>query len=185
MKFLNHYDIDSIKEHHTEIHPFGLGFIQVKFDYGHRMHFWHPDFKREREEVHDHRYDFDSLILGGSMRQEVYRFAYDPNGDYELCSVSCEPGKEEKPLFITCGNLVHEISCTFHRGCSYTINENTLHRIEADFCVTLLRRRTKTKTHAHVVKPRGSVSVCPFSEKMTEDQMWNIVSDCLNRIDAK
>src|SRR5579863_7289598 len=57
----------------TEPYWFGLGFIQLKLNDTARMHFWLPEIPHpEREEIHNHRYDFSSIVLAGHLLHEVW-----------------------------------------------------------------------------------------------------------------
>ncbi len=53
----------------------GLGFIQVQLPAG-RLHVWHPELPRRlcfhHSSIHDHRFDFESLVLVGSMENTNY-----------------------------------------------------------------------------------------------------------------
>ena len=48
---------------------FGSGFVQVQLQGNQRLHVWHPELPRrtcfEHSAIHNHRFDFDSLILVG------------------------------------------------------------------------------------------------------------------------
>ena len=49
---------------------FGLGFIQCKINQHERVHIYHPDLMpivNIEEEIHNHRYDFESTILMGKL----------------------------------------------------------------------------------------------------------------------
>lgn len=176
-------DMDWLRKNHIHLHSFGLGFLQLKLNDSQRMHFWHPGFKREREEVHDHRYNFTSTILFGSMHQEIYSFVnygYESiKGRSEMVEVTCEEGSEGEDRLIAWGDLVPEFEGTLVAGTKYKLMADTFHRIDADHCVTFLERSLKTKQFARVVRPIGTKSVCPFSEKLPEDEMWSMIEDCI------
>lgn len=169
-----------LKEHCMKIHAFGLGFIQIKLDNEMRLHFWHPDFKREREEAHDHRYNFSSQILVGSLDQELY--AFEPTEDqptHELYYVDCQPGSSFAPKTITPGNLKPQFWGTLSEGTKYSIVHTTFHRVSAERCVTLVTPGLRVKPYASVIRDRGAKSTCPFTETMHEAKMWDLVEDLL------
>jgi hypothetical protein len=175
----NYTNIDWLKANHTMIHPFGLGFIQVKLNDTERMHFWHPAFHREREEVHNHRYDFHSTILVGSMYQELYSF-WDMPGPYEMFNTDCAPAIEgAEPKALIEGTIRLDFAGIHNTGSEYTLNNTTFHRIEANKCVTFLRRGPKLKEFAQVIHEKNTPITCPFEEKMDADTMWVIVEECL------
>jgi hypothetical protein len=174
-------DVDWLRKNHTHLHPFGLGFLQSKLNDQERVHFWHPGFVREREEVHDHRYDFFSTILRGEMQQSIYKFTSDiENATHEMFMTDCSSGHEGKQDCVTdAGILIPAFTATLSEGKSYHIHRDTLHRIEAKKCVTFLQRGSKVKAYANVVREVGATSTCPFAEHVPEAEMWAMIEDCL------
>ena len=66
----------------TKPHYFGLGFIQCKINQYERIHVYHPDLMpivNIEEEVHNHRYDFESKILMGKIKNKKYQFLENKN----------------------------------------------------------------------------------------------------------
>jgi hypothetical protein len=179
---MNYTNIDWIKTNCTKIHPFGLGFIQVKLNDSERMHFYHPDFQREREELHNHRYDFRSTIIRGVLYQEIYEFCNTRETlippTHELYETDCLSHKEEVVIQGQ-GIPMLEYSGYHSVGSEYSLPHSSLHRVEAQSCVTFLRRGAKVKATAQVVREIGTVPACPFSEKIEESQMWEMVYECL------
>jgi hypothetical protein len=179
------WDIDWLKNNHTLLQPFGLGFLQLKLNDTQRMHFWHPGFSREREEVHNHRYNFRSIVLVGDMYQELFRFepsADWPNHHYthEEFETVCKPGHDGSDDEIRIyGTLKPVFATSLVAGVEYSIDADTLHRIEANRCVTFLQRESPIKTHAKVVREIGTQSTCPFAESVPENEMWQMIEDCL------
>jgi hypothetical protein len=57
------------------------------------------------------------------------------------------------------------------------------HRVKASNCITLIERTDYKKALAHVVRPFGEVSVCPFSKKVDEKELWEIVDMIILRYD--
>jgi hypothetical protein len=74
--FKRFLDIDHLRATGARPHWFGLGFIQLKLTNNERMHFWHPDLQPivPEEEIHDHRYDFESFVIKGELRHQIYTF---------------------------------------------------------------------------------------------------------------
>ncbi len=54
----------------------GLGFVQVQLTEDWRLHVWHPDLPRracfEDSQIHNHSFDFQSMVLAGAMKQTVH-----------------------------------------------------------------------------------------------------------------
>jgi hypothetical protein len=173
-------DLDWLQKNHTQLHPFGLGFLQLKLNETERIHFWHPGFVREREEVHNHRYDFMSTVLRGEMQQSLYVFKTGvEHPTHELFETDCAPGQEGSQPVISLGLLSPIFSTTITEGNTYRISHEVLHRIDAKKCVTFLRRESKVKSHASVVRDIGGRSICPFAEDIPAAEMWAMIEDCL------
>lgn len=174
--------IEYLKENHTKIHFFGLGFIQIKIDDNLRYHFYHPDLNSIvcDEEIHNHRYDFISTILAGSLTQQKYDVYVDGTATtHVITQESCNPnykgGATQWNVVVRKG-----ICETFTAGQSYTILRKEYHTVKTDFAITKLYRGTVQDQFADVVRPRfGPEPVCPFSSTMTEDECWKYVEDCL------
>lgn len=68
--------MDNFEETAEKISLHGLGFLQIKLHNAQRMHVWHPDLPRrscaEYSSIHDHRFDFTSLVLRGVQVNDVY-----------------------------------------------------------------------------------------------------------------
>ena len=165
-------------------HWFGLGFIQLKIDEDRRLHFWHPHLMADtpEEELHDHRYEFTSKIVRGTMTHETWEFVEDQYGDYEMVEVSCEPGKESDPNPIARGHIRLAGRYTMVEGSVYTFPPTGFHRIEASRAVTLLTRGPKVRDVARVIKELGAPTVCPFSREIPEDELWDYIADLLGDV---
>lgn len=174
--------LEYLKENHTKIHYFGLGFIQIKIDDNLRYHFYHPGLTAfvGDEEIHSHRYDFISTILAGSLTQQKYDLYVDGSPTTHVVSQeSCSPEKHGGTT--TWNTTAYKGRCdTFTAGQSYTILSKEYHTVKADFAITKLYRGTISTPFANVVRPRfGPEPVCPFSSTMTENECWSYVEDCL------
>jgi hypothetical protein len=173
--------VDSLRASGCIPHWFGLGFIQLKLNDSQRLHFWHPDLAQDvpEEELHDHRYEFESKILVGELTHQVFEFKQSEDGDHEMVHVSCEPGKEADPKPISRGVLVEAGTYVMRAGSSYTFPPTGFHRTIASSAVTLLTRGPKVAEFARVVRKIGEPTVCPFARKIEEDALWEIIGDLL------
>lgn len=158
---------------------FGLGFIQMKFDETYRMHFWHPALSSvvAEEELHDHRYDFVSCILHGSTTHIVYDFVPDEAGDHGMYEVSCKPGDAREPALKGRGRVVRSGSYTMEAGSQYEFPHTQFHRIRARECITLVERREIVKEMATILKPMDTGHVCPFSQTIPQDLLWEYIAE--------
>lgn len=173
-------DIDFLKQHHRQIHFFGLGFVQMKLDDNLRMHFYHPDLKPivGDEEIHNHRYDFISTVLAGRFSQRLYHVDIGEGTDYEMVYESCTPGEEIDPQPVGVNLRPHGVR-HYMDGESYTMLTTDFHTVEAEFAITRLYRGAIKHRYASVVRLKNGEKICPFSKKLTDSECWNIVEDCL------
>ncbi len=162
-------------------HYFGLGFIQIKLTPGLRVHFWHPDLSATvgEEELHDHRYNFRSHVVHGSMTHEVFGFREDAQGDHELVEVSCQPGESQPPAVKGRGLLESLGRYTMGKGAFYEFPHTQFHRILATECITVVERHAVVKPLARVLRPLAGSHVCPFSTPMPEDRLWGLMRELL------
>lgn len=188
-------DIDYLRSFGVDPAYFGLGFIQLKLTLPQRMHFYHRDLSATvgDEEVHDHRYDFNSTVLKGKFNQTLYTFdELDPNrgaliGEpsnepiFVMKTVSCDP-KNPAPLTSVLGTLRELYSAEYAAGSKYKIKRDTLHKVSGDHAITLLtgvNRGETDKDYATVVRFIDAPEVCPFESKFTVNQCWDLIEDMI------
>ncbi len=173
--------VDWLRANAVKAHFFGLGFIQVKLDDRNRVHFYHKDIPAFVEEPHDHRYDFVSRVLRGTLENRVWKLA--PGDDHEVSYESCRQGGPEPPAGFRTG-LVELGRFVTHKKSGYHMNSETLHAVTPNFkrgpVITYVQRELPFKEFARTVKKAGAPSVCPFSRPMPDDELWQIVQDCIS-----
>jgi len=176
--------VEGLKATGAVPHWFGLGFIQLKIDDDRRLHFWHPDLMADtpEEELHDHRYEFTSRIVRGTMTHETWEFVSDALGDHEMVEVSCDPGTPADPKPIDRGHIRMAGRYTMVEGSVYTFPPTGFHRIEASRAVTLLTRGPKVRDVARVIKGLGAPDICPFERKIPENELWDYIADLLGDV---
>lgn len=175
-------DIDWLKNNHTLIHYFGLGFIQIKINQNYRLHFYTEKLPKivDEEEVHNHRYSFTSKILYGKLIQRVYTITEtdEANTLYTLEEESCN---KEKPLHRDkryCS--LHEMGMQmFIAQSKYNIHHSVFHKIDAHDTITLIKRGEYMKENAEVIRHKDANKICPFSQVVDEKLLWNIVEEML------
>lgn len=175
---MNEITYDFLKKNCKFIHAFGLGFIQIKLNDTERVHIYTPKVKTTThpEEVHDHRYAFESKIIKGSLTNKIYQVV---EGDkFYLTEENCTPNKtvSESPKCISC-NVKLICSTTMEKGTVYFMDKDTLHRVETDRCITFLTRKSIQKDTAKVIFPKEVSLTCPFSVNKSEDDLWKIVKE--------
>lgn len=164
---------------------FGLGFIQLKLSEEERLHFYHPSLTANvpEEELHDHRYDFRSKVLAGSLTNEIWTFTSDPKGEQELVKVSCEPGvpvpADMKPVV---GRAAKALSFETIAGAEYTIGHDQFHRVYGQECITHIQRQPKAKPFASVIRGTGADHVCPFGVEMSTAECWDLIGEMVGEV---
>ena len=158
----------------TPPHWFGLGFIQLKLTENTRIHFWLPWLKgNEREEILNHRYNFVSRVLAGSLHKEIYQVTPNDFGDHELFTTTCAPGSEgESKDFrsVSCSQIA---AFDLKAPSTYFFGHDQFHTTEGtDFAITYLERESKVKSDAMVVKLAGAPTTCPFANPLPVDELW-------------
>ena len=138
------YLLQILKE--TNPHYFGLGFIQCKINNYERIHIYHPDLMpivNIEEEVHNHRYDFESTILLGSITNKKYEFIEGSKQTHFLQNESCNETIKVENNQNKYGtiNLISED--TVNVGESYFMRYDEFHTFQTTQCIT----RPSTRRH--------------------------------------
>lgn len=175
-------NVDWLKKNAKMIHYFGLGFVQLKVNDTFRLHFYNKSLPAivSEEDIHNHRYDFRSKVIKGKFIQELFDVV---EGDTHVREFeSCQHGVEAPKDAVPCG-VERKSRHLYTAGSMYDISHNTFHRVKANNCITLLMRKTAPdggfyrKPYAEVVRKKDAEKVCPFSKKVSEDELWEIVAE--------
>jgi len=173
---LQDIDLDYLKKNHLRLYYFGLGFIQLKIDETYRLHFYSPELPSITEDIHNHRYHFTSKVLKGNISNFLWKIE---DGDSHLLkNESCNPDITAPVLDKLCSAKLVELG-VYETGHSYQLTDDVFHQVEAENCVTLLKRGDYTKEFAQIVIPKDEQSVCPFSKKIDETTLWKLIKDML------
>jgi hypothetical protein len=170
-------NIDFLKSNCNRLYFFGLGFIQVKLNESERVHFYTNVFQKTvvPEEVHNHRYDFESTIIKGTLVQELFscHLAFDKGG-YWITKETCNPATKKEFDRQRCAIKLLQRQ-TFGAGSSYWTDHNTFHRAESNDAITYLKRGPYMKDEADVIYPVDFLPTCPFSVKVSDDELWEVI----------
>lgn len=185
-------DLDNLRSNHSRMYYFGLGFVQLKIDETWRLHFYSPELPPVTEEVHDHRYDFESTTLAGAITNAFFDVQVRPpfwgrvatNFERDKMHVmraeSCNPSVEAPSTEIPCEVSLSGVK-TFAKGDVNRMSHHRFHRVTSGDCITLLKRGPYQKEFAHVVSFAGTKPVCPFSVKIPEEDLWGIMGRMVRR----
>lgn len=172
---------DYIKDKAQKIHYFGLGFIQVKLNEYERLHFYTNELEKTIgvEEIHNHRYNFTSHILQGHLKQDIYEVSHIDllhRSNHILTQESCNETNptNSKPTEVWIKPVFQKI---YEKGDSYYMDHNTFHTVDSIDAVTYLNRSGYTKILADVIRKKDSKLICPFSVKVTEHTLLEIIRE--------
>lgn len=125
------------------------------------------------EEVHNHRYHFNSRILGGRLTQQIYRPIRGLT--HVRLPVSCEPNNKPDQTAEYCG-LQLETTHVYAKGSTYHLESDVFHRVSSNYCITHVTRPTPHKQFAEVIRPiHQKEEVCPFSGNLDTPTLWIVV----------
>ncbi len=176
--------LQELRLRHTSIHFFGLGFIQIKLEAQERVHVYHPELPAFVDEPHDHRYDFQSTVLLGSMTNTLYEFVRSEENLDELYMIetSCTPVQATQQLRLPVQLVSKHVFHTM-QGELYVMGRDQFHTIKTSpYCVTYLRRSPPCKEFARVIRQKDMPPICPFSQTISEAILWGYVEHALQSL---
>ena len=165
-------DIDWLKKNNEMIHFFGLGFIQLKINKKHRLHFYHPELPPFVESPHNHRYDFLSKTFKGSITHTFYELT--SGNDWICYDENCQKENKVDPNEFSTGvKLVEEK--TISTGQEIFLDHKRFHTVKADNCITFLTRSDYKQDLAQVLLNKKDQKICPFEKQIPEKELWDLV----------
>lgn len=175
---------EHLNDANVEPYFFGLGFIQCKVSQEERYHFYHPSLVplvNIEEEIHDHRYDFNSTIIKGKLINKLYHFSPSENGNYYKEEESCNPEIKINNPNIVLGNIAPISINKYEENDTYFISHEEFHTINTHECITHLKRSEYKKEFAHVIRPIRGIKTCPFSKKIEQEKCWEMIKEMLKQ----
>lgn len=176
---------------HHKPYYFGLGFIKVKFSEQMSMNFYDPELELTAlpEEIHTHRQDFTSTILGGELTNEIWMaepaLGMSNMSGFGVYNVNCKPdAPSEDELSYNVNDPYMLSSTTMHVGSVYTMNRAAFHKVSPgkDGCITGLIKSGDKSEFATVVRRIDAPMVCPYSKKLPEDELMSRIEKLYNRL---
>lgn len=168
--------LKELQNNYKIIHYFGLGFIQLKINDDVRYHFYTKELPSilPKEEIHNHRYNFTSEILKGSLHYAYYNIVYGI-GDYFINSVSCAPNNSAPNDKEKC-EIILSSKGIYDKGSFYYLDKNTFHHVWAEQdTITKITRETNKIEFAKAIRHKDNYEICPFSKQIPEKDLWNII----------
>ncbi len=172
-------DIDFLKKNHTRLYYFGLGFIQLVLNKEERIHFYPKVIKATNDEIHNHRYNFKSEILKGTLYEERYKLV---SGDsHILINESCNPNaKLENKISIPIGVELIDANA-WEEGDIYDIHFNEFHSVNTEEdTITYLKRSDIILDNAQVIYEKNKIITCPFENSIEGKRLWEIIEEVIN-----
>jgi hypothetical protein len=173
-------DITWLKKNSKMIHFFGLGFIQIKLNDEYRVHVYTDKLSATvtKEDIHNHRYGFESTIIKGKLQQQFFTVVPAVGGNFLLVEESCNPDNKIDSIASEV-NVEFAGEATYSAGDMYALHHSSFHRVYSIDAITLLKRGNIEKSLAEVVYRKGEPPQCPFSVKVSEAALWEIVEEAL------
>lgn len=132
-----------------------------------RMHVWWPNSHTiSTENIHNHKWDFSSLLLRGSYSFEVYEESSTGREMYEYSYVTRAGSDSYQMPLLRRANLELTSKGCMSAGDGYSLSHDTLHRVICDLSATtislVIRGASKKKT-ARVFTERQTNNEKPIS----------------------
>lgn len=169
----------------------GLGMMRIYLDDSVRVHVWHSSLVVPNvTDVHEHPWDFESLVLAGEMRNFVYFKSAEgqPKAqpyyrDVLLCGSGSLAGDPD-PIWIEPWYPDGRCqSCS--PGYAYSQRYSEIHRSEfEDGTVTLVKRKfvNEDRDHAGVYWKRGAQFVSAEPREATREEILLVAESALDQL---
>jgi len=171
------------KAEHYEWSLQGFGMLRLYLSREVRLHVWSPRHAVENVSViHDHPWDFESLVICGRIRDVLYEDEHGPPTHHEhriLCGVGGHPVGDRMDA-----RLLTRLDTTYFTGQSYRRTAEQLHETSAsEGAVTLVTRSFRSDPdHARVLFPFGTEWVSAEPRPATRDEVGAITVAALNQM---
>lgn len=187
--------IDDVMTDKITLH--GLGFIQVQLEGNQWLHVWHPELPRrscfQHSAIHDHRFDFVSTILVGSMAN--YEFEFEQVGQGEGGFIQYLHEGKRLPNggrpWMPDGDIKLSLNRSFEisAGQIYTSKAYVFHMTKplgSGKVATIMRKTDEFSRGAHSTCRVGIEPDSTFDRyQWSTTKLWEIVSDVLLNLKVK
>lgn len=163
---------------------FGIGCYQLYLPDNSRIHFWHEDHPiniGNENEAHNHRYNFQSKVLKGTMINEIWEPSYELLGEWAIWNVSCDPRDENESYFKNYVNVETKQS-TYYENDEYTMESKEFHRsLPQGMTITHFKRQyTTNSNYAEVIMPKKKLPKCPFQNSLSQRKIWQHIKEVID-----
>ncbi|WP_141715729.1 hypothetical protein [Burkholderia ubonensis] len=162
-------------------HP--LGFVHAKLSENaageiFRLHLWLPGeghMNEQPEKIHDHRFDIESVVLTGGVRNILYKFDGDLRGAERIVRVRYGVGRSEMIESDCIGHATQIAVSDFTSPAKYFVPQGQLHRTErigSTPSVTLVRTSPAQQYEPRVVFNKNALLPAPRTPIPFNRESW-------------
>jgi len=130
---------------------------------------------------HDHRVSFKSKIVRGQIKHILYDVtdAGDEETGLSLVVNDCD-GTDSRPVLENC-HMRKTMEMVHSEGQEYWIDRTQVHEVFRDSpkLVTCIEWTGEKKQDCLFVVEKGAPWVCAFSQRKTEERLWEVIRYCL------
>lgn len=124
-----------------------------------RIHIWHPELvvaELRNGSIHDHRFDFTSTVLHGTLEHIEYDLIADDEGEYEKYNVLHARLGTNEPTKLPGRFRAVSRPGVIRRDDMYSFPRGAFHDTKvSDLCVTVLHKFNQVETPAIIVAKAG------------------------------
>lgn len=180
----------------------GLGVLQAYIHEGEdreqRVHVWHPSLRRAGIEesglFHDHRFDMDSAVLIGGIRQAEHEIMRNVFGEWVLHEVvhAREAAERNKtgtgsyhlpPSELPTRYAIKTIESLVPAGYAYTFPKREFHGTHpVGLTVTVVEKLAQENFRARILAPLGKPLVHAFSDPLPESEWAPILTEAVEML---
>ncbi|MER9680793.1 hypothetical protein NKJ23_15875 [Mesorhizobium sp. M0184] len=177
---------DEIRAEGTGIRVHGNGFIQIDLPNSKRVNVWgHSAIPRQNvaTQLHDHRFDFYSFVLRGTMVNAIYRESTTRGLDPSHDVYTPQPRAGEDTVLVPFGDparlFIRQVDAML-QGESYRMRAGDIHETFVNQpTATLMLKGDVYDMPVRVFCPRGKLPDNDFvrDQVMSEADLWQIVRE--------
>ena len=166
---------------HVTYNP--LGVVKLRIGYRRFWHFYSEDTPAVlKENIHSHPYSFESRIIKGSVRHQIYHVEEtDQETDYNF---RVRGKSKDSPLVVKYENINYHKVLEFdtNEGDTYNIHHSVLHQIEltSPKAVTVLSAGPWVESVQFVMRKDVNYTKEELFQRATEAECWEIIEHILS-----
>ena len=163
-------------------HYNGLGVVKLPINSRYGYHFYSERAEIMCENVHEHRFNFRSTVLKGTLRNFLYTIkAGNPASSLIMEQGGCYAGSV-KEIVASGFDLEESVTFDTSAGDSYWIRHDQLHKVQAvtNTVITFLEKEPTVLEHGRLIHDTENPVPCAFSAPKPASECWDIIEYTLN-----